>query len=55
MVLPAPYALMQELLVSPQLLDQHKIPYVRAVQNPGEFMINYPGEASCAVQGLHLM
>lgn len=33
----------KELLISPALLDQHKIPYVRAVQQPREFMINYPG------------
>ena len=33
----------QELLISPQMLDLHQIPYVRTVQHPREFMINFPG------------
>ena len=37
--------LVQELLVSPYLLLQNNIPVVRCVQYPGEFIINYPGNA----------
>eukprot|EP00192_Tetraselmis_astigmatica_P003013 CAMPEP_0117659286 /NCGR_PEP_ID=MMETSP0804-20121206/6342_1 /TAXON_ID=1074897 /ORGANISM="Tetraselmis astigmatica, Strain CCMP880" /LENGTH=586 /DNA_ID=CAMNT_0005465915 /DNA_START=150 /DNA_END=1910 /DNA_ORIENTATION=- len=33
----------KELVISPEVLKQHGIPYVRVVQNPGEFIINYPG------------
>lgn len=38
--------LVQELLVSPYMLLQNNIPVVRCVQNPGEFIINYPGKFS---------
>jgi len=33
----------KDLLISPALLDQHKIPYIRVIQQPREFMITYPG------------
>jgi jumonji domain-containing protein 2 len=33
----------KELLISPQLLEAHAIPVVRATQYAGEFMLNYPG------------
>ena len=36
---------LQELLVSPYLLLQNNIPVVRCTQFPGEFIINYPGQA----------
>ena len=35
--------LLQELLVSPYLLERENIPVVRMVQHPGEFVINLPG------------
>ena len=35
--------MMQELLVSPYLLERENIPVVRMVQHPGEFVINLPG------------
>ena len=38
---PAPSP--QELIISPALLDQFGIPYVKVLQNPREFVINYPG------------
>ncbi len=34
----------QEILVSPQLLDQYQIPYVRAVQRPREFVSARAGQ-----------
>ncbi|GFR48996.1 hypothetical protein Agub_g11015 [Astrephomene gubernaculifera] len=33
----------KELIISPQLLDTFAIPYIRSVQRPREFVINYPG------------
>lgn len=33
----------KELMISPQLLEAHAIPVVRCTQEPGEFMINFPG------------
>lgn len=33
----------KELIISPQLLDQYQIPYVKTIQQPHEFVINYPG------------
>eukprot|EP00197_Chlamydomonas_leiostraca_P012290 CAMPEP_0202869650 /NCGR_PEP_ID=MMETSP1391-20130828/12572_1 /ASSEMBLY_ACC=CAM_ASM_000867 /TAXON_ID=1034604 /ORGANISM="Chlamydomonas leiostraca, Strain SAG 11-49" /LENGTH=376 /DNA_ID=CAMNT_0049549991 /DNA_START=57 /DNA_END=1184 /DNA_ORIENTATION=- len=33
----------KELLISPQLLDLHQVPYIRLTQGPREFVINYPG------------
>lgn len=30
-------------MISPQLLEAHAIPVVRCTQEPGEFMINFPG------------
>ncbi|GAX80508.1 hypothetical protein CEUSTIGMA_g7946.t1 [Chlamydomonas eustigma] len=33
----------KELLISPQMLDLHNIPYVKAVQGPRDFMITFPG------------
>lgn len=35
---------LQELLVSPQLLDQFMIPYVKLVHHPREFIIVAPGD-----------
>lgn len=39
---PAPLPL-QELVVSPSLLQAHNIPVVRVEQHPGEFVVTYPG------------
>ncbi|EFJ44031.1 Jumonji domain-containing protein [Volvox carteri f. nagariensis] len=33
----------KELIISPQLLDTHAIPYIKTVQHPREFIINFPG------------
>lgn len=33
----------KELIISPALLDQFGIPYVKVLQHPREFVINYPG------------
>lgn len=34
----------QETLVSPHVLQANSIPFNRVVQEPGEFIINFPGE-----------
>ncbi|GIL53254.1 hypothetical protein Vafri_8903 [Volvox africanus] len=33
----------KELIISPQLLDTFAIPYIKAIQEPREFIINFPG------------
>ena len=33
----------KELVVSPQVLQQHQIPVIKMTQYPGEFVINFPG------------
>ena len=33
----------QELLISPTLLEQNGIPFTRMMQQPGEFVVTYPG------------
>lgn len=45
----------QELLVSPQLLDQNSIPYVKLVQHPREFIITFPGARHRAWQPVHVV
>ncbi|GAB4816897.1 hypothetical protein N2152v2_003943 [Parachlorella kessleri] len=37
----------KELVVSPSLLQAHSIPVVRVVQQPGEFVVTYPGAYHC--------
>ena len=34
----------QEILVSPAMLKANNIPYIKFVQKPREFVINYPGK-----------
>jgi jumonji domain-containing protein 2 len=33
----------QELMISPDVLKAHNIPYVMGTQYAGEFIVNYPG------------
>ena len=34
---------LKELLISPTLLEQNGIPFTRMMQQPGEFVVTYPG------------
>ena len=45
----------QETLVSPHVLQANSIPFNRIVQEPGEFIINFPGEREEPVCHLALL
>ncbi|GFH13931.1 uncharacterized protein HaLaN_09898, partial [Haematococcus lacustris] len=33
----------KDVVISPTLLDTHKLPYLKLVQHPGEFVVTFPG------------
>ena len=37
----------KEIIVSPQLLKNHNIPYVKVIQRPGDFIFTFPGAYHC--------
>lgn len=53
MLLPACHA--QELLVSPQFLDQYQIPYIKLLQQPREFVVTYPGAYHAGFNQVRMM